>query len=298
MPLHTSTPLAPTDAPLAACESARSACGASCKRSVAHSGAESRRQIWPLLRTVGLTVVTGLAVCRPLLAAEHAPIMQEGSLNVRALLQAGGAIGYLTIGVSVAMMALIIEHLLTIRRAVICPRPLAEELHQQLSTGQLSAAEQLCRKRPTFLSFLVLAGLRQAPFGYAAVEKAMEDTALEQAARLSRKVEYLSAIGALAPMLGLMGTVWGMIQAFAEFAAKSNPTPADFAPSISEALVTTLFGLVVAVPALAAYTWFRNRVDEVVSEASLTAEQVMSPLRRGIAAKPKTPAPTSAAGAP
>ena len=58
-------------------------------------------------------------------------------------------------------------------------------------------------------------------------------------------------------MLGLMGTVWGMIQAFAEFTEKANPSPADFAPAISEALVTTLFGLLVAVPALAAYAWFR-----------------------------------------
>jgi biopolymer transport protein ExbB len=129
---------------------------------------------------------------------------------------------------------------------------------------------------------MILAGLQEASFGYEAMEKAMEDAALEQSARLARKIEYLSVIGGVSPMLGLLGTVWGMIQAFAEFTVKANPTPAEFAPSISEALVTTFFGLCVAIPALSAYAWFRNRIDELVAETALVAEQVIVPLRRSL----------------
>ncbi len=97
---------------------------------------------------------------------------------------------------------------------------------------------------------------------------------------LFRKIEYLSVISAIAPMLGLMGTVWGMIVAFGEFTQKANPQPADFAPGISTALVTTLMGLCVAVPALAAFALFRNRIDEYVAETSLLAEQVFQPYKR------------------
>lgn len=216
------------------------------------------------------------------LAAESTPILSGGQLNPLALIRAGGVIGYLIIALSIAMVALIIEHLLSIRRKHLIPRELAEELHQYLLTNQVVAAEGRCREQPTFLSIVLAAGLQEATFGYSAVEKAMEDAAVEQSARLARKIEYLSLIGGLAPMLGLMGTVWGMIQAFAEFTEKANPMPADFAPAISEALVTTLFGLCVAVPSLAAYAWFRNRIDELVAEAVMTAEYVATPLRRSL----------------
>ncbi len=236
---------------------------------------------------VCLSFVTCLFITQSAFAAEGPAIIDQGKVNPRALLQAGGTIGYIIIALSVAMVALIIEHLLSIRRNALMPRALAEDIHQQITSGNLLQAEAICKERPTFLSYVVMEGLHEAQFGYNAVEKAMEDASVEQAARLNRKIEYLSVIGALAPMLGLMGTVWGMIQAFAEFTQKANPTPADFAPAISEALVTTLFGLCVAVPALAAYAWFRNRIDEYVAETTLLAEHVVSPLRRALIEKRK-----------
>lgn len=234
----------------------------------------------------------GMLFCMVLLAgqpvwAADAPIIEKGQVNPKALLQAGGVIGYIIIALSVATVALIMEHLLSIRRGSLMPRPLAEQLHQHIAAGQFQQADQLCKQQPTFLSYVLMSGIQEANFGYASVEKAMEDACAEQAARLNRKIEYLSVIGALAPMLGLMGTVWGMIQAFAEFTEKANPMPADFAPAISEALVTTLFGLCVAVPALAAYAWFRNRIDEYVAEIALMAEHLIAPLRKTIIEKRK-----------
>ncbi|SFH56457.1 MotA/TolQ/ExbB proton channel family protein [Planctomicrobium piriforme] len=212
--------------------------------------------------------------------AAHSGIFESGRLNPRALLQAGGLIGYLTIALSVAMVAMMIEHLLSIRRETLLPQSLAVDLQKQLTAGQVGQAEQTCRQRPCLLSAIVLAGLQSLQFGYEAAEKAMEDTAQEYAARLARKVDYLSVIGAIAPMMGLTGTVWGMIQAFAQFAEQANPSPSDFAPSISEALVTTLFGLVVAIPAMSAHAWFRNRTDEFVAEAALLSERLMSTQRK------------------
>jgi biopolymer transport protein ExbB len=234
-------------------------------------------------------------------AAEAAPILTEGGLNVRALLEAGGAIGYLIIALSIAMVALIVEHLLSIRRGSLMPPGFADACRQLVTASQLTQAGQLCQERPSFLSYVVGAGLQEASVGYDSVEKSMEDAAAEQAARLFRKIEYLSVIGTIAPMLGLMGTVWGMIQAFGEFSNKANPQVAEFAPGISHALVTTLFGLLVAIPSLAAFAIFRNRIDEYVAETSLQAEHVLQPLKQAlkgrsrVAASPARPAEAATA---
>lgn len=226
---------------------------------------------------------------REALAAEPAPILTDQGLNVRALLQAGGTIGYIIIALSVAMVALVVEHLLSIRRASLMPAGLADQCRQAIAAGQLQQAELLCRQQPSFLGYVVSAGLQEAAFDFEGVEKSMEDAAREQAARLFRKIEYLSVIGTIAPMLGLMGTVWGMIQAFGEFADKANPQVAEFAPGISHALVTTLMGLCVAIPALGAFAIFRNRIDEYVAESSLLAEYVVQPLKQALKARSRAP---------
>jgi biopolymer transport protein ExbB len=108
----------------------------------------------------------------------------------------------------------------------------------------------------------------------------MEEAAAEQSARLIRRLEYLNLIGTIAPMLGLLGTVWGMILTFEQFSANSNPQIADLAPGISAALVTTLFGLIVAIPALSAYALFRNQVDALMAESAAAAEFIFSSFRR------------------
>lgn len=204
-------------------------------------------------------------------------------LDFRELARAGGIIGAIIAGLSVAMVALIVEHFFSIRRKALMPNGLAEALHQQISAGRFLEARQQCKSRPSFLAHVVEAGLAEADLGYEAVEKAMEDAATEQAARLFRKIEYLQVIGTLAPMLGLLGTVWGMILAFLEFESKANPQVAELAPGIYRALVTTLMGLGVAVPALAAYAIFRNRIDELAAEATLMAEQVFAEYKRAVA---------------
>ena len=206
-------------------------------------------------------------------------------LDVRELLRAGGTVGAVIGVLSVAMVALIVEHLISIRRNALMPSGLAESVHEHLAQKLFSEAQQQCKLQPSFLAHVLSAGLDEVDLGYDAVEKSMEDASTEQAARLFRKIEYLSVIGTLAPMLGLLGTVWGMILAFLEFESKANPQVSELAPGIYKALVTTLMGLGVAVPALACFAIFRNRVDELVAEASLVAERVFADFRRSAAAQ-------------
>jgi biopolymer transport protein ExbB len=145
------------------------------------------------------------------------------------------------------------------------------------------------------LSFLVINGLAEIEGGWPEVEKAVEDSLAEQSARLFRKVEYLSVIGNIAPMVGLLGTVTGMIFAFQQVAATQGAAGAgDLAEGIYQALVTTVGGLLVAIPSLGMFAIFRNRIDGLVAEAAHAAQQALSPLKRGTIRKRRatpTPAP-------
>lgn len=220
----------------------------------------------------------------PALAEEAGNIVQadpqSSPLQLTELIRAGGGIGYLIGVLSLIMVALIVDHLLNIRRSTLMPPGLAEEVHRLLGERDVEAARSVCEEHPGFLSRLLDAGLEEVGVGYAAIEKSMEDAAVEQSARLFRRIEYLSVIGTIVPMLGLMGTVWGMIQAFVEFEQKANPQVSELAPGIYRALVTTLLGLGVAVPSLSAFAIFRNRIDELAAEATLLAEHVFADYRR------------------
>jgi biopolymer transport protein ExbB len=214
------------------------------------------------------------------------------------ILSAGGLIGMLIMLLSIAAVALVIEHVMTIRRAVLMPPGLAEEVHELLAAGKVGPADQRCRMQPGFLAHVLGAGLAEVDGGWTDVEKAMEDATAEQSARLFRKIEYLSVIGNIAPMMGLLGTVIGMIFAFREVAdTQGAARAADLAEGIYLALVTTVEGLIVAIPSLAAFAWFRNRVDQLVAEATYLAEHVFAPLKRSRTKRPpKAPAPPPVGG--
>ncbi|MCA9149562.1 MAG: MotA/TolQ/ExbB proton channel family protein [Planctomycetales bacterium] len=204
---------------------------------------------------------------------------------------AGGAFG---IAIMVAIIALsmtgcylVIDHLLTIRRQELVPDALQAELAEHFANGKVAAAEASCQEHPSFLSFIILQGLAERDGGWPAIEKAFEDALAEQAAALLRKIEYLAVIGNIAPMLGLLGTVTGMILAFRQVAVSQGAAGAgDLAEGIYQALVTTVAGLVVAIPSLGAYAILRNRVDQLVAEATYVIQHVTRPLRRRLAVAP------------
>lgn len=218
------------------------------------------------------------------------------------ILRASGLVGLVIGLLSIAAVALVIEQVLTIRAAVLMPRGLAEEVRSLLAAGNLAAAQQRCHQSPSFLGFVLSAGIGEVDGGWAAVEKAMEDAAADQSARLFRKAEYLSVIGGIAPMLGLLGTVIGMVIAFREVAnTQGAARAADLARGIYLALVTTVEGLLVAIPTVAAFAIFRGRIDQLVAEAAYAAMHATAPLKR-LRASGRTratpPPPPGASGSP
>ncbi len=216
------------------------------------------------------------------------------------ILRSSGIIGMLILLLSVGAVALVIEHVMTIRASVLMPPGLADDVRALLVSGQVGPADQRCHTQPSFLAHVLGAGLAEVDGGWSAVEKAVEDATAEQSARLFRKIEYLSVIGNIAPMMGLLGTVIGMILAFQKVATTPGVVrPADLAGGIYLALVTTVEGLVVAIPSLAAFAVFRNRVDQLVAEVAYVAQHVFAPLKRNrSAAVRRAPAPPKAPSPP
>jgi biopolymer transport protein ExbB len=210
----------------------------------------------------------------------------------------GGWIGFLIIllliGLSVGGLALAVEQVLTLRQDVLMPPGLGDDVARGLAARDLRAADQACQSNPSVLAFVLRAGMAEVEGGWPAVEKAMEDATAEQAARLLRKVEYLSVLGNIAPMVGLLGTVIGMIFAFQEVAdTQGAARAAELASGIYQALVTTVGGLLVAIPSLGAFAVFRNRVDELIAETAYTAQHAMLPIKRAQQPRPAAPPPAA-----
>jgi biopolymer transport protein ExbB len=199
------------------------------------------------------------------------------------LFTGGGAIGVIIWIISVATLALIIEHFISIRRVNILPEDAREEIRNLFEAKQYREAIDYTEGNPDVLSYMIHSALVEAPHGYGAMERAMEEAAEERTSKLMRKIEWLNLIGNIGPMLGLFGTVWGMILAFQKIAQSKggNVQPTELADSIGLALVTTLLGLAVAIPALAVYAVMRNRIDAMTSEAMIVGDEMINVFRPG-----------------
>lgn len=198
----------------------------------------------------------------------------------------GGIVGLLIILLSVVAMGFIIEHFMTIRKSTLMPEYAAEDLGQMIAHGQIDQAIEYCADpaNESLFGEVVLAGLERykgSEFGFAEYKAAVEEAGEDQTGRLYRKTEVLGLIGSIAPMLGLTGTVLGMIKAFNTIASSEGAAkPAELAGGIGQALVTTLMGLVVAIPTMVAFSYFRNKIDSIIAEAGKRVEQVLMPLGR------------------
>ena len=207
----------------------------------------------------------------------------------RTLLQkllAGRTVGLLIGLLSLVAVGFIIEHLITIRKQTLMPEVVANELETMIHEGKVDSAIEACcdPQNESLIADVVLAGLQRfqsSEFGFAEYKAAVEEAGEDQTGKLYRKTEVLGVIGAIAPMLGLTGTVLGMIRAFDEIAITGGRArPDQLADGLSQALVKTLMGLGVAIPAMIAFSYVRNRIDSIVAEAGKRVEQIMMPLGR------------------
>jgi biopolymer transport protein ExbB len=222
-----------------------------------------------------------------LLLAPSLVLAQESSgrqhMNLLEMTKAGGWVGALIILASLIAVALIIEHAITLRRASLLPGHFVTQFEQHLKAQRLQEARQLCQSDGSLLAQILGAGLAQAGsvLGFFDMQTAMQEVSERAVGRLYRKLEYLSFIAVTAPMLGLLGTVTGMIGSFNVIAAtEGSAKPSQLAGGISEALVTTCMGLIVAIPVTFFVSFYRNRIDSVMAEAETLVDRLMGRFRR------------------
>ncbi len=200
--------------------------------------------------------------------------------------KAGGTIGAIIILMSFAAVGLVVEHSLSLRKARIMPENVVHDLESLIGQGRIQEAVDYCNdpRNSSLTTDVVLAGLERfqtSEFGSVEYKNACEEAGEEGTAKLYRKIDFLNLIGVIAPMLGLLGTVQGMIEAFSQLASTEGAAkPWELAGGISKALVTTFEGLVVAIPAMVAYSLFRSQIDHLVAEAGKRVEHITAPLSR------------------
>ncbi len=191
-----------------------------------------------------------------------------GDVNLGQLWRQGGWAMYPLVLFSVAAFGLILYNALSVREQPLLRPDVVVELDQALGQGDVPAAQAICEAQPCLVANITRAGLVRADgpnFDAQAVEKAMEEASVEEVAGPFGIISYLSIIATLAPMVGMLGTVSGMIKAFRNIALGGMGRPELLADNISEALITTAVGLVVGIPAMFAFFFFKSRYARLTS---------------------------------
>jgi len=184
------------------------------------------------------------------------------------VIKGSGALGVILwiaiFGTSIAGIALIVDAFITVREVKIMPPSLVSAVQSSMEQGDVMKALQHCEEEPCPLSSILSAGFSNVEEGFDTIQDAVSVAAAMEEERLMQRVNYLNVVGNLAPMLGLLGTVQGMISAFANLATAGAAGGGALANSISQALYTTAFGLFIAIPALAFFYYFRNRASTII----------------------------------
>jgi biopolymer transport protein ExbB len=218
------------------------------------------------------------------------------------MIEASGTFGLLILLFSFIMVALIMMNILQVRRDNFVPQAFIESFEQRLNAKDYQGAYETARTDESLVARVLAAGLGKLNQGYDKAVEGMQEVGDDENMALEHRLSYLALISAIAPMLGLMGTVSGMIATFRVIANSSTtPKPAELAEGISSALFTTLEGLTVAIPAMVFYAILRNRIARFVLEVGMVSEGLMGRFaqagKQG-AAPPKPAGGAAPAGAP
>jgi biopolymer transport protein ExbB len=182
------------------------------------------------------------------------------------LLAAGGWIMVLILISSVVVLAICIERFYTLNPKKIAPPHLLATVWKQLKGGEMDANRLKTLRQSSPLGRILAAGLGNAYHGREVMKESIQEAAGHVVHDLERYLNTLGTIAAIAPLLGLLGTVVGMIKVFAEITTQGTGNASALAGGISEALITTAAGLTVAIPALVMHRYFTGRIDGIVVE--------------------------------
>lgn len=180
------------------------------------------------------------------------------------------------LALSFTFVAVLVMNFLTCRRDTYVPRHLIDAFEAHLNEKRFQEAFDLAKNDESFLGQMLASGMANLQAGYDKAMEAMAETAEDEGMKIEHRLSYISLIGAISPMVGLLGTVDGMVASFQVIAvAGATPKASELAEGISMALITTLVGLVLAIPAILAFNLFKNRISRLTMEAGHAAGRLM-----------------------
>jgi biopolymer transport protein ExbB len=168
------------------------------------------------------------------------------------------------LGTSMTMVTFVIQNIITLRKEKVAPKALVDSLSNEIMAGNYQAAWETCNANNNYLANVLKGALERVGRGKESVEDAVAEYSLREATSMRTRNSYLSVIGVISPMIGLLGTVIGMMKAFAVLGASGIGDPRGLATSIGEVLMATASGLFIAIPAFISYYVFRNRTQQVI----------------------------------
>lgn len=192
----------------------------------------------------------------------------------------GGPIMWVILLCSVIAVAVVIERLIHLHRAQIDTKDFMKKIANALKRNKVMEAVDLCNNTPGPISQIIKAGILKHDRGSIEVRNAIEDAGVHEVPGLERNLGILATIAHITPLLGLLGTVTGMVKCFQVIEQKATSlvpiNPGDLAGGIWEALLTTVFGLCVAIPALVAYNYLVSRVEGLVQDMEKSATDLVN----------------------
>ena len=222
---------------------------------------------------ISVTVSAG-----PAFSQEDSPLTPNTEpvreITLQMMIQQGGNILLAIILLGFFALVMTIYFFLTVTPTREAPPKLIKLAATQIRSGDLRGAYQMCEGRDEMLAKVLMSGLKMAGQERYIIQEAMESEGERGAAALWQKISYLNSVGVIAPLLGLLGTVWGMIGAFRAIALDAAQVKGlTMAYEVSKAMITTAAGLLLAIPALLLYYYFRGRVLKIVSRVESQASE-------------------------
>jgi biopolymer transport protein ExbB len=224
-----------------------------------------------------------LAVAASLLAAGNAsaqaPAAGGDHSLIHVIMEGGPLIIFIwlcILATSIIMVTLIIQLAISLKKDKLAPPPLVDSLRQLISSGNYQEPWETSTANKNDLATVLKSGLSRLGRGKEAVESALSEHGMREATLLRTRNSYLSVIGVVSPMIGLLGTVIGMMGAFAVLGASGMGDPKGLAGKISEVLLATASGLFIAIPAFVAYYIFRNMSQASIVYADDIVNQLVS----------------------
>jgi biopolymer transport protein ExbB len=229
---------------------------------------------WLLVAAAGIVPVTATPAYAQDSEKTEEPVSTDMFTHI--IKSAGIFFGPMLLLVSIGLVTLIVLLAMDLRMGNSIPPAFVDDFAETVNKRQFKQAFDLCKSDGSFLARVLTAGMGRLQYGIEDAREAAFNMVDSVRSGKEQLINYLGTIGTLGPMIGLVGTVYGMIQSFMELSKGGTPKSEDLAKGISHALVVTLLGVAISVPAIFFYTFFRNRLVRMTMDTSNLADDLLT----------------------